>query len=105
METTLSNVLEENRELQDRLKGLYEVERMRVDSLLAKQTDIIDSRLGLSQATPGRQAETPRSVPRRMNFGQVRAEFEKKKREEHWTKVIEEVEKKDGKGNSSKSND
>lgn len=76
----------------------------RYDKLLEKQEEILDSRLGLRQEQRPQTQETPRPIARRRNFGQIRADFEKSQRAEHWTKVIEAVEKKDAETAKKKTN-
>lgn len=81
-------------------KLLYQKDRdqERYDRMLEKQSEILDQRLGLGQVERASQSgEAPRAIPRRMDFGKVRAEFEKKQRHEYWTKVIDDVEDKDKK--------
>jgi hypothetical protein len=63
----------------------------RLDLLLKKQEEIIDARLGLNQEKV-LQPTDPRPIGKNRNW---QADYEKKKRDEHWKKVIELQEAKD----------
>jgi hypothetical protein len=64
----------------------------RLDTLLAKQTEILDARLGLNVAAPTTEKNL-KPIGRNRNW---QADYEKKQRDEHWRKVIKAQEEKDG---------
>lgn len=94
-EEELSSVREELIEAHHRVADAYKRDSDRYGRLLDKQEEILDSRLGLNQPTPRPSEPGPKSIPRRADFGSVRAQFEKQQREDHWKKVIHETEKRD----------
>lgn len=65
-----------------------------MSGLINKQGEIIDSRLGINQQQPQAVGGTPQPL-RRPNWGQVRANYEDKKRKEFWEAKIAEVEARD----------
>jgi hypothetical protein len=83
----------ENIKLADHNAELVTKNSERLDSLLAKQEEILDSRLGLNQPVVV-QGEKPKPLGRNRNW---QRDFEAKRREEYWKKVVDETEKKDGK--------
>lgn len=95
VETELSRIREELIESHHRITELHQRDASRYDRLLEKQEEILDSRLGLNRPEVAPREEAPRPIVRRPNFGAIRAEFEKKQREDHWKKVIEVTEARD----------
>jgi hypothetical protein len=79
------------------LQGRYDVllakDQDRFDALLEKQSEILDQRLGLNQPVaqraPGQQT-VQRSVASELKT--KLAQFEAKRREEHWNNRIAEIE-------------
>lgn len=66
-------------------------DQARLDDLLSKQTEIINQRLGLGEQGKVKEERTPRSLGRR-SWSDTQVKYEAKKREEFWTKRIEEME-------------
>lgn len=91
LEDVNARLREEIDRLNHSLGEQFRRESERADRLIEKQNEILDSRLGLNQAPPVAHTGTegPKSIPRRGNFGKIRHEYETKKRQEYWTKVIE----------------
>jgi len=85
-------------ELELAYEGAVKRNEARLDSLLHKQDQIVDSRLGLVQPQRASSSEETTPVVRRsFDWRKARATFENDRREEYWRTVRESVEKKDKK--------
>lgn len=83
-------------EAQERYDVLVAKNQDRLDSMIEKQNEIIDQRLGLNQ--PIAQRTQGQQTVQRSNAQELRSklqEFEQKRREEHWKAKIEQVERDD----------
>lgn len=78
--------------LGEQFRQLQERNEQRLDDVLAKQNEILDQRLGLNQ--PGKTpTDATRPLRTNGNWPSIKRTFESKRREEYWTKKIEEQER------------
>ncbi len=87
----IQHLSDENSKLTDRLMVIMDRDSDRYDVLLAKQEQILDARLGLGVPLVAKTMEV-KPLGHNRNW---KADFEKKQRDAHWTKVIEQQEAKD----------
>ena len=87
----LDYIVKENIRLTDILAEVTSKDAERLDTLLAKQSEILDARLGLNQPVPAPQL-TVKPIGKNCNW---QVDFERKQRDAHWVKVIEDQEARD----------
>jgi hypothetical protein len=80
----------ESEKLADMLAETIKRDSARLDAMMDKQHQILDVRLGLGVEPAKQTSEPTRPLGRNRNW---QADYEKKRREDHWRKVIDEQEK------------
>jgi hypothetical protein len=90
-EAHITNLSGVNSQLSEQIAIINETNSVRFDMLLSKQEQILDARLGLNIPPPVQQPNM-KPIGHNRNW---QADFEKKQRDAHWTKVIEAQEAKD----------
>lgn len=78
------------------LQALIEKDQDRLDALMSKQTEILDSRLGLSPIKIDDGTKTTKPIGGRKSWSTVKSSYESQEREKYWKDYIQRTEAMDG---------